>query len=144
MENKKKKKIDDNLQVFDQAIMNISADGTDHRLSVFASLESIMVLGAPRTLKSASNAARTTTRESPPGTTRRSPSTSPCWPSQRPDRHPITVLSVRFQRRRALCVQTARFESREFDLSRGCSIRNKRKKTPRAESRGREWPEFLS
>ena len=82
-ENKKNKnkKINDDLQVFGPAIKNISSDGTDHRRSIFASLEKITALGVSRTFE-----ARTTTRESPPCTpriTRRPPSSSPCWPSQR-------------------------------------------------------------
>ena len=68
-ENKKSKnkKINDDLQVFGPKIKNISSDGTDHRRSIFASLEKIMALGVPRTLTSASGLSRTTTRESPPG-----------------------------------------------------------------------------
>ena len=67
----KNKKINDDLQVFGPTVKNISSDGTDHRRSIFASLEKIMALGVPRTLTSASGVSRTTTRESPPGKNRR-------------------------------------------------------------------------
>ena len=121
-EKSKNKKINDDLQVFGPTIKNISSDGTDHRRSIFASLEKIMALGVPRTLTSASGVSRTTTRESLPGKPRRPRSSSPCSPSQRPGRCPISMLSARFKRRCALCVQTKHIAPLKFDMAHSCSI----------------------